>query len=205
MFSYIKKVTKNNYETARTFATLFTNKTFRERLIQTKDRQAAISLIEDYWTKLTNECKANQKLNYIDDYFDSKTYLSPGLGLARDIKKRYSVYLSDYIDGFRGDKTIPKLLATTLFLFFSIILPAIAFGVLNSSNTNGKIDVSRALIGQALGGLFFALFSGQHMIVLGTTALVSLYTKGKLTRKQHFIKSQLISFNCSFFKQLFIS
>lgn len=173
-------MTKNSYETARTFATLFTNKKFRERLTQTRDRQSALLLIEEYWAMLTNECKANQKLNYTNEYFDSKTYLSPGLGLVRDIKKRYSVYLSDYLDGFRGEKTIPKLLATTLFLMFSIILPAIAFGVLNASNTNGKIDVSRALIGQALGGLFFALFSGQHMIVLGTTALVSLYTKGKL-------------------------
>lgn len=96
-------------------------------------------MIEEYWSKLTNECKANQKMNYTNDYFDSKTYLSPGLGLTRDIKKRYSVYLSDYIDGFKGDKTILKCLATTLFLFFSIILPAIAFGVLNSNNTNGKI------------------------------------------------------------------
>lgn len=135
-------MTKNSYETARTFATLFTNKAFRERLTQTKDRQTAIRLIEEYWEKLTNECKANQKLNYTNEYFDSKTYLSPGLGMARDIKKRYSVYLSDYLDGFRGEKTIPKCLATTLFLFFSIILPAIAFGVLNSSNTNGKIGKS---------------------------------------------------------------
>lgn len=132
-------MTKNSYETARTFATLFTNKAFRERLTQTRDRQTAIRLIEEYWEKLTNECKANQKLNYTNEYFDSKTYLSPGLGMIRDIKKRYSVYLSDYLDGFRGEKTIPKCLATTLFLFFSIILPAIAFGVLNSSNTNGKI------------------------------------------------------------------
>ena len=32
-----------------------------------------------------------------------------------------------------------------------------------------QIDVSRALIGQALGGLIFAVFSGQHMIVLGVS------------------------------------
>lgn len=41
--------------------------------------------------------------------------------------------------GIRGRHTIPKLISTTLFLYFACLLPSIAFGVLNSRNTNGQI------------------------------------------------------------------
>lgn len=43
----------------------------------------------------------------------------------------------------------------------------------------------RALIGQALGGILFVLIAGQPLVIIGTTALVSLYIKGetfKLTK-----------------------
>lgn len=41
--------------------------------------------------------------------------------------------------GVTGRRTIPKLISTTLFLYFACLLPSIAFGVLNSRNTNGQI------------------------------------------------------------------
>ena len=41
--------------------------------------------------------------------------------------------------GTRGRHTIPKVVSTTLFLYFACLLPCIAFGVLNSRNTEGQI------------------------------------------------------------------
>ena len=48
---------------------------------------------------------------------------------------RIPYYLSDYFDGFVGEKTAQKTLSATIFLYFACILPAIAFGNLNYQNT----------------------------------------------------------------------
>ena len=47
-----------------------------------------------------------------------------------------------------GPKSLQKTLSTTFFLYFSIILPAIAFGNLQDDNTGGAINVEKILIGQ---------------------------------------------------------
>lgn len=60
-------------------------------------------------------------------------------GLRDDLRRRLPHYWADYRDGVIGDKTVQKVISTTLFLYFASILPAIAFGVLNDHNTHGKI------------------------------------------------------------------
>ena len=49
------------------------------------------------------------------------------------------------MDGFVGNKTLQKTISTTFFLYFACILPAIAFGILNDHNTNGKIGEASPL------------------------------------------------------------
>ena len=56
-------------------------------------------------------------------------------GMYEDLKQRIPFYLSDFYDGFAGEKTLHKTISATIFLYFACILPAIAFGVLNLSNT----------------------------------------------------------------------
>jgi len=41
--------------------------------------------------------------------------------------------------GFVGANTLHKTVSTTFFLYFACILPTIALGVLNYSNTGGQI------------------------------------------------------------------
>uniref|UniRef100_T1JV29 Bicarbonate transporter-like transmembrane domain-containing protein n=1 Tax=Tetranychus urticae TaxID=32264 RepID=T1JV29_TETUR len=76
--------------------------------------------------------------------------------LWENISRRVRCYHTDFVDGIVGKKTIHKTLATSLFLYFGCILPAIAFGLLNSKNTNGLIGIHLethclALVGQAFG------------------------------------------------------
>ena len=59
-----------------------------------------------------------------------------------------------------GKNTISKTTSTTLFLYFSVILPAVALGVLNSYNTGGLISVQHVIVGQTIGALTFALLAG---------------------------------------------
>lgn len=100
-----------------------------------------------------------------------------------------------------------KYITTTLFLYFACLLPTIAFGSLNDENTNGAIgegrglgdtagrgwpgpgpslthlsaDVQKTVAGQSIGGLLYALFSGQPLVVLLTTGPLALYIQGTVT------------------------
>lgn len=100
------------------------------------------------------------------------------------------------------NKAVGKYITTTLFLYFACLLPTIAFGSLNDENTNGAIgegrvrggagagrgcgmhltfsstDVQKTIAGQSIGGLLYALFSGQPLVILLTTAPLAIYTQG---------------------------
>lgn len=100
-----------------------------------------------------------------------------GSGLINDFKRRLSFYKSDYADGILGHHSFYKTCSTTIFLYFSVLLPCIAFGVVDTNNTNGQIDPKKTMIGQAIGGAIFAIFSGQPLIVIMTTAPLCIYVK----------------------------
>lgn len=103
--------------------------------------------------------------------------LSFGSGLLEDIRKRCSYYKSDFTDGIFGHRSLYKTCSTTIFLYFSVLLPCIAFGVVDTNNTNGQIDPKKTMIGQAIGGAIFAFISGQPLIVIMTTAPLCIYVK----------------------------
>lgn len=47
------------------------------------------------------------------------------------------------------------------------------------------IDVQKTIVGQCIGGLLYALFSGQPLVVLLTTAPLALYINGKPVKHVH--------------------
>jgi hypothetical protein len=97
----------------------------------------------------------------------------------QDFKRRLKCYPSDFKDAFVGPpRTIQKTVATIWFLYFGILLPTIAFSSLNTVQTHGHMgDLRKAIIGQAIGGLGFALLGGQPLVIIMTTAPLCLYTK----------------------------
>ena len=101
----------------------------------------------------------------------------PFQGIKSDLSRRLPFYWSDFKDGIIGNKSFSKTVSTTFFLYFSIILPAIAFGNLQNDNTKGDINVAKVLIGQVLGGLIFSMLAGQPLVVVMTTAPLVLFTK----------------------------
>lgn len=44
------------------------------------------------------------------------------------------------------------------------------------------LDVQKTIVGQCIGGLLYALFSGQPLVVLLTTAPLALYINGEFSR-----------------------
>ena len=92
-------------------------------------------------------------------------------GLIDDIKRRTPHYASDFYQGFH-----PKVLASSLFMFFACLANAVAFGLLTSVATNGEIGTTEMLIVTAIGGVSFALFSGQPLTILGGTGPIVIFT-----------------------------
>lgn len=92
-------------------------------------------------------------------------------GFIDDVKRRLPHYGSDFKDGLNT-----KTLGTTIFLFFAALANAIAFGALTGVLTGNQIGVIEMLIVTAVGGIFFALFSGQPLTILGGTGPITIFT-----------------------------
>ncbi|NWY65787.1 S4A11 protein, partial [Erithacus rubecula] len=179
------KSTKTATEVGRTFATMFSDITFRQKLLETKTEEEFKEALVHQRHLLT---VANQRPSGMKDghnlYTDTALpsflqlhdFLNIGKGISDDIARRFPVYALDFTDGIIGNnKAIGKYITTMIFLYFACLLPAIAFGSLNDENTRGAIDVRKTIFGQCIGGLLYALFSGQPLVVLLTTAPLALY------------------------------
>jgi hypothetical protein len=92
-------------------------------------------------------------------------------GIIDDIKRRIPYYKSDFTDGLNT-----KTIGTTIFLFFAALANAIAFGALTGLLTGNEIGVIEMLVVTAAGGIFFALFSGQPLTILGGTGPITIFT-----------------------------
>uniref|UniRef100_A0A8U7MH04 Solute carrier family 4 member 11 n=1 Tax=Corvus moneduloides TaxID=1196302 RepID=A0A8U7MH04_CORMO len=175
------KSTKTATEVGRTFATMFSDITFRQKLLETKTEEEFKEALVHQRHLLT---VANQRPSGKSDGHKSHgnkplklhDFLNIGKGISDDIARRFPVYALDFTDGIIGNnKAIGKYITTMIFLYFACLLPSIAFGSLNDENTRGAIDVRKTIFGQCIGGLLYALFSGQPLVVLLTTAPLALY------------------------------
>ncbi|XP_051819783.1 solute carrier family 4 member 11 isoform X3 [Antechinus flavipes] len=212
------KSTKTATEVARTFATMFSDITFRQRLLETRTTEEFKDALVQQRHLLTVIKPQSSVLSQREIYTPVRPrqhgtkdlqvsagprreageggqprlpadppllpflpgqchdFLQLGKGIMDDVARRFPVYALDFTDGVIGsNKSLGKYLTTTIFLYFACLLPTIAFGSLNDENTKGVIDVKKTIAGQSIGGLLYALFSGQPLVVLLTTAPLALY------------------------------
>jgi hypothetical protein len=92
-------------------------------------------------------------------------------GFVADLRRRLPHYVHDFTSGLH-----PKVLASTLFLFFACLANAIAFGGLNGVVTGGQIGTVEMIVVTAIGGVVFAVFSGQPLTLLGGTGPIVVFT-----------------------------
>ncbi|NXM12230.1 S4A11 protein, partial [Ploceus nigricollis] len=176
------KSTKTATEVGRTFATMFSDITFRQKLLETKTEEEFKEALVHQRHLLTvanqrpSGMKDGHKSHALPSFLQLHDFLNIGKGISDDIARRFPVYALDFTDGIIGNnKAIGKFITTMIFLYFACLLPSIAFGSLNDENTRGAIDVRKTIFGQCIGGLLYALFSGQPLVVLLTTAPLALY------------------------------
>lgn len=92
-------------------------------------------------------------------------------GLIDDINRRKPFYLDDYKAGLN-----PKVIASTIFMYFACLANAVAFGLLTAVATGGEIGTTEMLMVTAIGGVLFAIFSGQPLTILGGTGPIVIFT-----------------------------
>ena len=92
-------------------------------------------------------------------------------GLVQDFRRRMPHYRSDFVDGLH-----PKCLSSTLFLFFACLAPAVTFGGIMAELTGNHIGAVEMILGTAICGIVYALFSGQPLIILGGTGPLLIFT-----------------------------
>uniref|UniRef100_A0A8B9PA58 Solute carrier family 4 member 11 n=1 Tax=Apteryx owenii TaxID=8824 RepID=A0A8B9PA58_APTOW len=176
------KSTKTATEVGRTFATMFSDITFRQKLLETKTEEEFKEALVHQRHLLTvvnqrpSAVTLGKRPSGASHPVPLHEFLNVGKGISDDIARRLPVYALDFTDGVIGNnKAIGKYITTMIFLYFACLLPSIAFGSLNDENTRGAIDVQKTIVGQCIGGLLYALFSGQPLVVLLTTAPLALY------------------------------
>lgn len=91
-------------------------------------------------------------------------------GLVEDIKRRAKVYLSDFKDGLNL-----QCLLTSIFLYFSVFAPNVAFGSLLDKKTDGWLGVSEVILATCMCGILFGLLAGQPLIIIGATGPVLVF------------------------------
>ncbi|KAJ8271634.1 hypothetical protein COCON_G00104930 [Conger conger] len=175
------KSTKTAMELGRTFATMFSDISFRQKLLETKTQEEFKEALVMQRHQLT---AANQKPTAVEEETDPhshkplvcKDFLKAGRGIYEDLCRRLPLYPSDFTDGIVGsNKTLLKYFTTAIFLYIAILLPAIAFGSLNDESTRGEIDVQKTIIGQCIGGVIYSLLAGSPLVIPLTTAPLAIF------------------------------
>uniref|UniRef100_A0A8C2XQI3 Solute carrier family 4 member 11 n=1 Tax=Cyclopterus lumpus TaxID=8103 RepID=A0A8C2XQI3_CYCLU len=176
------KSTKTAVELGRTFATMFSDISFRQKLLEAKTQ-------EEFKQELVNQ---RQRLSVVteksvvEEVEDSdprrgkslqcKDFFKAGKGVYDDLRRRLPLYPSDFTDGMTGkDRCLLKYTTTAIFLYIAILLPAIAFGSLNDESTRGQIDVQKTIVGQSIGGVIYSLFAGSPLVIPLTTAPLAIF------------------------------
>ena len=175
------KHTKSAVQVARTYSTLFSDDRLRHNLLNTHSPEEFAHEFELECTRIHKEHNIRERANISQKSKDrprqQKKKWYPGRDVINDIKNRSKHYISDFTKDVKDCNSIQKIISTTLFLYFSLLLPSIAFGVLNSKFTEGNIDAKNVLVSQALAGMLWMIFGGQHLVIHATTIPIVIYTK----------------------------
>ncbi|XP_014902724.1 sodium bicarbonate transporter-like protein 11 isoform X2 [Poecilia latipinna] len=176
------KSTKTAVELGRTFATMFSDIDFRQRLLETKSQEE----FKQELVSQRHQLSVASEKTVVEEVEDSdprrgkalqcRDFFRAGKGVYDDLRRRLPLYPSDFTDGITGkDRCLLKYITTAIFLYIAILLPAIAFGSLNDESTRGEIDVQKTIVGQSIGGVIYSLFAGSPLVIPLTTAPLAIF------------------------------
>ncbi|CAL1613900.1 unnamed protein product [Knipowitschia caucasica] len=176
------KSTKTAIELGRTFATMFSDIFFRQKLLdaKTNDEFKQELVFQRQHLSIVSEKPVIEEVVDSDPrrakHLQCIDFFKFGKGVYEDLRRRLPLYPSDFTDGLTGhDRSLLKYTTTAIFLYIAILLPNIAFGSLNDESTRGEIDVQKTIVGQSIGGVIYALFAGAPLVIPLTTAPLAIF------------------------------
>ncbi|XP_076005328.1 solute carrier family 4 member 11-like [Genypterus blacodes] len=176
------KSTKTAIELSRTFATMFSSISFRQKLLEasTQEEFKQELVYQRQQLSIASEKVVVEEVDESDPRrgktLQCKDFFKCGKGVYDDLRRRLPLYPSDFTDGITGrDRSLLKYTTTAIFLYIAILLPAIAFGSLNDESTRGEIDVQKTIVGQSIGGVIYSLFAGSPLVIPLTTAPLAIF------------------------------
>ncbi|SGZ54999.1 CIC11C00000003290 [Sungouiella intermedia] len=94
-----------------------------------------------------------------------------GRGVYNDIRARIPYYLTDFSDAYNY-----RVIPSVIFIFFTNLLPAIAFAQDMFDRTDNAYGVNEVLMSSAIAGVVFGLFSGQPLCIVGVTGPIAIFS-----------------------------
>lgn len=187
---------KTALEIARTFGTLFSDVRFHSEFLQAKtvekmhevlaeERRLMATKSSEAVISQPSKSRIGGKKNARMSMVMKRDAMGPlpmpvyqvFKGIWWDLSGRIPHYVSDWTDAFKTELSLSRTMSASVFVFFACFLPSIAFGNTNAQTTEDWINVEKTIYAQTLGGIFFALFSAQPLVLLLTTAPIALYIK----------------------------
>lgn len=94
-----------------------------------------------------------------------------GRGILNDLRSRGPYYWSDFKDAYNY-----RVIPSVVFIFFTNLLPAIAFAQDMFDRTDNSYGVNEVLMSSAMAGVVFGLFSGQPLCIVGVTGPIAIFS-----------------------------
>lgn len=94
-----------------------------------------------------------------------------GNGVVNDIRSRIPYYRSDFKDAYNY-----RVVPSVVYIFFTNLLPAIAFAQDMFDRTNNLYGVNEVLMSSAMAGVVFGLFAGQPLCIVGVTGPIAIFS-----------------------------
>lgn len=94
----------------------------------------------------------------------------PFSGMIKDVRGRLPYYVSDWTDAWNY-----RVVPATVFMYFTNLLPAIAFAQDMFDRTDNAFGVNEVLLASSIGGIVFGLFAGQPLCIVGVTGPIAIF------------------------------
>lgn len=95
---------------------------------------------------------------------------SPFKGMYRDVKGRLPYFWSDWTDAINY-----RVIPSTVFIYFTNLLPAIAFAQDMFDKTKNSYGVNEVLLASSMGGIVFGILSCQPLCIVGVTGPIAIF------------------------------
>ena len=94
-----------------------------------------------------------------------------GAGMAKDVRKRWPLYMDDWK---QGTSVGVHIFAPATYIFFASVLPALAFGEQFREDTLGLFSIPHILCATAIAGVIQSVFGGQPLLIVGVAEPIVL-------------------------------